>query len=165
MITKKDCQNHQTETEALGKLPSDSQYREQLLNETGDKNQNQLCTPQAQYQIGILQLNRIFEVLQNESKECRDSLPISSELVEMEIAKCISKCLGDVPEQKRSIAHVQALLRKYKVVVPLRTGNHSVSLHKVHVILQDNYAGSYLCSLMNIMLAGFMGSETKVINF
>lgn len=165
MTTEKDYQNRRTENVVMETLLSDSQFREQLLNGTDDKNPNQLCTPHHQYQTGILQLNRIFEVLQNELKESQDGLSISSERVEMEIAKCISQCLQDVPLQKRNISYVQALLRLYKVVVPLQNGNHSVSLHKVHMILQDNYADSCLCGLMNIFLAGFLKSETKVISF
>lgn len=165
MTTKKDCQNHQTENGAMETLLSDAQYRKQLLNETDGTNQNLLCTPLQKYRQGISQLTRIFEVLQNEPKEYPPFFSISAENAEMEIARCISECLTDVPLRKRSISYVRALLRLNRVVVPLRTGNHCVSLHKVHVILQDNYAGSCLCNLMNIMLAGHLQSETKVIVF
>jgi hypothetical protein len=111
------------------------------------------------------QLQRIFAVLPNEAVNYGDDLPTSFARVETEIAKCISGCLTDVPPQKRDIAYVRSLLRDYKVVVPVRDGNPTVSLHRVHVILQDNFPGSCFCNLMNILLAGWMNTTTKVISF
>lgn len=118
---------------------------------------------QAEQALGLLQ--RITALQQSESASYPDDLPTSFVAVERAIAQCISECLPDVPARKRGISHIQALLRDYRVVgfVPCQTP--SVSLQRVHSILQDNYADSYLCRLMNILLAGFMQTQTKVITF
>lgn len=110
-------------------------------------------------------LHRIFEMRQSEVVNYEGDLPTSFVRVESEIARCISECLADVPAQKRSVSYIRSLVRDYRVVQLLPEGRHSVSLHKVHVILQDNFEGSCFCKLLNILLAGFMGSETKTIDF
>jgi hypothetical protein len=106
-----------------------------------------------EYQEGMNELCRIFEVLRTESRDYQGDLPTSFERVENEIATGISECLADCPEQSRSIAAVQDLLRVYKVVLPLPSGSPSVSLFRIHLILQDNFEGSLLCKLFNILLA------------
>jgi hypothetical protein len=111
------------------------------------------------------QLQRLLEVLQGELINYEGDLPTSSARVEKEIARCISECLADVDRQRKDIPYVQSLLRVYKVVLPHRDGKPTVSLHKVHVILQDNFPDSCLCKLMNILLADWMNTTTKVITF
>jgi hypothetical protein len=119
----------------------------------------------AQYSRGISQLCRIFEAMQNEAVDYEGDLPISFVSVEREIAKCISGCLSDFPVQKRDISRIQSLLRDYKVVVPVRGQNPTVSLHKVHLILQDNYKGSSLCKLFNMLLGCSDNVNAKVVIF
>jgi hypothetical protein len=104
-------------------------------------------------------------VLQSELKEYPDDLPTSFVDAETQIAQHICKCLADVPEQRRDISGVQALLRVYKVVRLLPGGNHSVSLERVYSILQDNYIDSSLHKLFYLMLTGVGKAETKVITF
>ena len=113
----------------------------------------------------IVQLSRILETLQDESTDYSGGLPTSFVRAENAIARCISECLRDYPGQKIGTSHIQSLLREHKVVRLLPDGTHSVSLHTVHTILQDNFPNSSLCLLFNILLAGWMGSSTKVIEF
>lgn len=111
----------------------------------------------------VQQLQRIFDTQRNESAKYPDDLPTSFVDVEREIARCISGCLCDVPSRNRDISHIQSLLRDYKVVGFVPGQTPSVSLERVYLILQDNYAGSSLCGLFNIFLAEFHNVQTKVI--
>ncbi|MFA6727378.1 MAG: hypothetical protein WCS17_04055 [Prevotella sp.] len=137
----------------------------QLPSETFGKTLNQQDRLLAEYLQATEQLRKIFEMRQIELISYKGDLPTSFVYVEKEIARCISGCLTDVPEQKRNTSHIQSLVSLYKVVQILPDGSHSVSLHKVHLILQDNYKDSCFCKLLNILLAGFMGSEIKTIDF
>jgi len=142
---------------------------EQLLMNICQKNCDTIQSPQfvlrPQARQAARSLHSIFEVLPNELTEYPDRLPTSFVDVETEIARCIDKLLIDVPKQRRGIRKIARLLREYKVVRLVREGNHSVSLHSLYVIFQDNYLDSYLCKLFNIMLAGFMNVQTKVMDF
>lgn len=117
------------------------------------------------FRVGNQQLQRIAEMLLNELAIDQDCLPTSLLDVERELARCISKCLSDVPEQKRSIPRIQALLHDYTVVVPLRGSGQTVSLGRIHLLCQDNYKDSCFCKLLNILLAGYMNCETLTIDF
>jgi len=161
----KDFQNHQMETgeieisslEALGHLQSP--------NETRGKNPYQQSMMLREYHLGMKRLLQIFEAQQNELVRFPDDLPTSFVNVEMEIAKCISGCLPDVPEQMRSVSQVQCLVRDYKVLVPVSGQNPTISLHKFHLILQDNFQGSFFCQLMDLLLCDKFNTLSKVINF
>lgn len=118
---------------------------------------------QVEQALGLLQ--RIAALQRNEVISYPDDLSTSFVAVERKIARCISECLPDVPERKRGISHIQVLLRDYRVVRFVPGQSPSVSLQRVHSILQDNYAGSCLCGLLNILLAGFLQTQTKVITF
>ncbi len=139
--------------------------RPQLPSEIFGTIPNQQDRLSAEYLQATEQLRKIFETRRIELASCKGGLPISFVCVEKEIARCISGCLADISEQKRNISHIQSLVSLYKVVQILPDGSHSVSLHKVHLILQDNYKDSCFCKLLNILLTGFMGSETKTIDF
>lgn len=163
--SKKGYRNPQTEKEEKAVLQTHLIMLEQQSNETADKNHYQQSRLAVSYRLGVQQLNLIFEVLSNELKEYQGDLPTSFVSVENAIAKYISKCLHDVPDKKRGISHVQALLREYKAVRCVRGESPSVSLLAVHLILQDNYRGSSLCKLFNVFLAGHLGVITKTITF
>ncbi len=162
---KKDFQTHQMVTPLKEMITGMEARLQRIPNEMNDRNLNQHSEILRQYHSAILELQKIFEVLLLELKDYPDDLPTSFVAVETTIAKCISECLPDVPEQNRNISDIQALLRGYRVVRLVHGKNPSVSLHKVHLLLQDNYEGSFLCGLMNMLLAGFMGTHTKVIDF
>lgn len=137
----------------------------QLSNETYGTIPNRQQYISAEYLRAVKWLHEIFVMRQSESVNYEGGLPTSFVRVEKEIARCISECLADVPAQMRSASYIRSLVRAYRVVQPLPDERHSVSLRKVHLILQDNFEGSCFCKLLNILLAGFMGSETKTIDF
>ena len=119
------------------------------------------------FQQGISGLNRIFEVLPNELIGYPDVLPTSFVRVEKEIARCIAGCLPDVPKQKRHISYIRPLVHDYKVLrlVQMNRQTPTVSLDRVHSLLQDNFPNSCFCRFLNIMISGFMNVQTKVITF
>ncbi len=137
----------------------------QLSNETYGTIPNRQQYISAEYLRAVKWLHEIFVMRQSESAGYEGDLPTSFVCVETEIARCISECLADVPARMRSVSYIRSLVRCNRVVQLLPDGRHSVSLRKVHVILQDNFEGSCFCKLLNILLAGFMGSETKTIDF
>lgn len=157
--------NPEMETEQMKKRRADLQVRLQQLNETACMIPDSQSDLFLEYLSGVHLLKQIFEVLPAESKGYPDDSATSFDDVEKEIARCISVCLRDVPSRKRCIDGIQSLLRGQRVVVPVRGQNPTTSLHRVHVILQDNFPGSCLCKLLNILLAGFMNTQTKVITF
>lgn len=134
-----------------------------LKSETFDTNHYQHNPLSAKYLQGVGQLLKMFDMLPNESVNYQSDLPTSSVAVEIEIARCISTLLPDVDKPKSDIPYIQALLKSYRVVLPLSTKTQSVSLHQIHVLLQDNYPNSCFCLLMNILLAEWMGSKSKTI--
>ena len=137
----------------------------QLLNEIYDKSRN---LPHRQFQISysrVVQFHRLFVEQPYESVNYEDDPPISSAFVEREIAKYISECLVNTPEQTLDIQQIEEMIRDYKVVQPLGQKNHSVSLERVHSILEDNFQDSSLCKLLNILLKGDKNTRTKVVTF
>ncbi len=136
-----------------------------LLNETVGKNHYlQYLIYQEFYQaIGLL--HSITELRQTEYKEYPDDLSTSFVAVETEIAKCISALLPDVPKPKRTISRIRELLRNYRVVVPVQSQNPSVSLDRVHAILEDNFSNSFLNRFFGLFFKGAMNVQTKVITF
>jgi len=137
----------------------------QALNEIYDKILCRQFSLSRQFRFGIEELARIFEVLRSEEDSHSDSLFTSSVAVETVLAKYIAECLSDCSAQMRNTSHILSLLRDYRVVIPLQDGSHTVSLRRLHLILQDNFQDSCLCGLLNIFLAGSMGVTTKVIDF
>jgi hypothetical protein len=165
VLQEKDSQIRQTETSEIEMTSLQALDHLQSQNETRGKNLHQQSSLLHEYHQGMKRLMRIFEAQQNELRGYQDVLPTSFVTVEMEIAKCISGCLADVPEQKRSISQVQGLLRDYGVLVPVLGQNPTISLDKFHLILQDNFQGSYLCQLIDLMLCDKLNTLSKVITF
>ena len=158
-------QTPQKEIEKKGTVANEAIMLPPLLNEIADTNPNQQSHLLAQHLAGKKALTRIIEMLPNELTKRPDVLPISFVNVEMEIARCISECLLGFPAQKRNISTVLSYVQDYKVVRPVSGQNPSVSLLQIHVILQDNYKGSSLCMLLDIMLGEFKKTTTKTITF
>lgn len=162
---KKDYHNHEMEILLMGEVVESPKLHLQQLNEIGDKIQNPQYMQLAALAGGISQLHRLSEVLQNESKGCRDDLSTSFVFAETQIAKCIFECLSCSLEESPNIGEILSHVKDYTVVQPLPSGKHSLSLHKVHLILQDNYPSSFLCVLFNLLLCGRNNGVTKVITF
>lgn len=158
-----DYQNPQKGTQKTRSRVTREQAHQQQPSETSGKNRDLQYWQSAINRSALLQLNRLFAMLPNEATSYADDLPTSFDRAERAIAQCIAECLADVPSQKRSTAYVRSLLRDYRVLVPVRGQNPSVSLERVHSILQDNYPNSSLCMLFNILLAGWLNLNTKVI--
>jgi hypothetical protein len=162
---KKDSHNHQKEICKADNVKETAIMQWPQPYETDDKSHDRESLLEEEGHQAAIQLQRILAMKRIELEVRPDDLPTSFSDVEMEIAKCISICLTDVPEQMRNTSYVLSLLKVYKVVVPLQDGNPTVSLHMVHVLLQDNFQGSCLCKLMNILLAEWMNTTSKVITF
>ena len=156
----RQMENRQKEYES--KIRTKSQ---QLLSEISDMSRNLPRMLSEMLFVGIRQLHHLFEVLPTELRGYEGDLSTSFENVENQIEKYISECLGYSPEQTANIQEILTLVKDYKVVQLLPGKRHSVSLERVHSILQDNFSNSSLCGLFNILLAGYMDSETKVITF
>ncbi|MCM1439244.1 MAG: hypothetical protein NC131_08620 [Roseburia sp.] len=144
-----------------------AEVRERLrtLYETYDRNHDPQSVLLQRYLLGILKLSLQFEVMQSEEEARLGGLTTSFESVEKEISRCISGCLSDCDAQSRDTAHIQALLRDYRVVTPLRDGSPSVSLGRLYSLIEDNFEGSCLRKLLGIMIAGHMNTTTQVVTF
>jgi hypothetical protein len=148
-----------------GTALSADEVREQLrqLGEKIGKSPDRQYLQWAPLQSGISQLRGLFEVLQAEEGGHQHEPTISISAVENRIAQCIAGCLAGEHGQSPDTAHILALLADNRVVLPLRDGRVSVSLHRVHVTVQDNFSGSCLCGLLDVLMAGHMGTATKVV--
>lgn len=164
-ISQKDFCNPQMEKLIKGAVIKDQTKHLQQLNEIGDMIQNPRYKQSAALCLGIQQLHRLSEEMQNESIDYPYDLPTSFASAEIQIAKYISECLEDSHEENPNNEKILSLVKHYKVIRLLPEGKHSVSLHKVHLILQDNYPGSSLCGLFNLLLCGRNNGSTKVITF
>lgn len=162
---EKDFQTRQTGTSENEMSSLKALDLLQSQSETRGTNLYQQSTLLREYHSGMKRLLLIFEAQQNELVEFGGDSPTSFATVEMEIAKCISGCLSDVPEQMRSISKVQSLLRDYRVLLPVRGQNSTISLHRIHLILQDNFQDSFLCQLMDLLLCDKFNTLSKVIIF
>ncbi len=166
MKTKEtDSQTPQKESQKTKNRVARDQVHPLQQNETNGKSRYRQSRQEAEARSALLQLNRITEVLQAESKVYPDCLPTSFVAVETELATRISECLADFPLQSRNIPYVEYLLRDYEVMKFVPGQNPSVSLQRVHTILADNFPSSSLCYLLNILLMGHNGLQTKVITF
>lgn len=144
-----------------------AEVRERLrtLYETYDRNHDPQSVLLRRYLLGVARLSLQFEVMQSEEEARLDGLSTSFGCVEREIARCISGCLSGCDAQSRDSAHIQALLEDYKVVTPLRDGSPSVSLGRLYSLIEDNFQGSCLRTLLGIMIAGHMNTTTQVVTF
>lgn len=162
---KKGCRNPRK-----GNPYKDDQYAElskHLLKSHGiyDKTHHQQRYIDRKCLIGIRQLNSIIEVLQTESVNYPNDLPISFDCVEMAIAISISQLLHGSASQTSDILKTRSLLRDYKVFGFLPKKKPTLSLGRIHQLCQDNYPDSSLCILLNIALAGHLGVISKTISF
>lgn len=164
-FTQKGFRNPEKETTSMASQEATALHLMQSQRETSGKTQNPLLGLSRQCHFGISELSRILEVLQSEEQARLGGLSTSFDGVENAIAICMSQCLSDCSEQKKSIPYILSLLKDYKVVSPLQDGSPCVSLQRIHVILQDNFEGSSFCKLLNILLAGHLGVAIKTIDF
>ena len=164
-LSKKGTQSPQKEIPSVGLQAKEVRDRLQLLNESFDKSLNSLSPLCRQYATGILQLSKIFAVLQTETEVRQGVLSISLPLAVKEVELYISECLADLLSKKRDTSHIPYYVRIYKVVTPLPGGKCSVSLPRIHLILQDNFQGSSLCSLFDVIRGCYHNVETKVVDF
>lgn len=166
-MVKKDSQTPQTGIDLEKALAEGKKLHRKLLTGISDTSHCQQQMLPLLYLTAMTKLHRIFEVLPDELVVFQDDLSTSFVAAETEIARCMSLFLSDAPEQNRDIEYIRSLLRDYKVFVPLRVQgkNPTVSLSRIHLLLQDNFQDSCLCSFFNILLTGFMNVETKIIDF
>lgn len=160
---KKESQIPQTEIPSAENPAAEVRERLQSLSESCGKSRSQQSLLYRKYQTGILELSRIFAMLQTEEEARQAGLSISSPCVVTEAERCISECLANLLQGNCDTSDILSLLRMYKVVTPLPDGKNSVSLFQIHLILQDNFQGSSLCRLFNVMLGCFPGAESKSV--
>lgn len=163
IMKRKDYQSPQTETQAASNQALSPLQHSQIWNEIGDMSRSQEQR-QTQPLLGAnLMLQHLFAMQQNEIPNYQGDLPTSLLSCERALAKYMSECLQDCPSHKCDISYISTLLRDYKVVLPVRGQSPSVSLGKVHLILQDNYKGSSLCSLFDLLLGCTNLAQPKVV--
>ncbi|HLS12188.1 MAG TPA: hypothetical protein VK050_08500 [Flavobacteriaceae bacterium] len=145
----------------------EKQTQAQLLSQLLHENHGSYCDLPSQQSVLDhslkKQLTRLIEVRQNELRVYPDDLPTSFVNAEKALVKYIAQCLQDVSPERRDTAHLQSLLREYKVLRFLPNQKISVSLEAVYSILQDNFSDSSICNLLNILLAGWGNLTTKTI--
>lgn len=164
-FVKKDSDTPQTERQTKDVATKEQTLPLQQLREIGDMIQNPQYKQSAALCSGILQLHHLSGLLQSEVVDYPCDLPTSFASAEIQIAKYIAECLGGSPERNQDMQEILSLIKDYKVVRLLPEGKHSVSLHKVHLILQDNYPNSSLCALFNLLICGRNHGVAKVITF
>lgn len=164
-ISKKE--NHIPQTETLSKECQAEEVRARLqsLSESYGKSRNQQSPLCRQYLTGIAQLSKIFAMLQNEEEAHQDGQPISLPHVSMEVEQYISECLKGLLSGSLGTSQIPSLLRTYGVVTPLPDGKSSVSLFRIHLILQDSFQGSLLCGLFDMMLGCRLDVESKALYY
>lgn len=136
---------------------------EQLLREILDTNHGLPRRLYRQFLNETLRLHQIFVAQQHEEVSSQDGMSTSSPCDEMVVAQCISGCLQDSCEPKPDTSLVQGLVADYGAVVALPGKTPSVSLRRIHSMLQDNFQGSSLCKLFDHLLMGGHKFDTKVI--
>ena len=136
-----------------------------LSNKIFGKNRYQQQKQYREFHQAICQLHSIFELRQAELTECPAGLSTFFDGVAMEIAKYTSKCLVDVPQQKRDTSYILNLLLDYKVLQPTHHQKVSISLDRFVAILTDNFPNSYLTKILMVFTMGKKEIETKVILF
>lgn len=162
-IQRMGYHSHQKGTLSKECLPAMAVRHLHMLQENFDKNHCPQYSRCQEYRSGISQLSQLFGVLQSEASAAGDGSSISSACVENQISQCISECLSDCSSRSRNMRRILSLVRDYRVVRPLRDGSCSVSLLRIHSILQDNYKGSYLCMLFDIFLGCRCGIASRAV--
>jgi hypothetical protein len=122
-------------------------------SETLYMSRNQRFPHLEEYRKEILQWQMKSVMQKNEDEEGLHVSATSFDSVVMEISKCIEGCLSDSTSHNHSATYLRQLLIDYKAVQSLHSGKTLISLHKVHLILQDNFSDSWFCKFLNIMLS------------
>lgn len=159
----RDCRTPRTETLAVENRVIEVQAHLRMLQEMIGKISRPQYPIYREYHSGVSQLLRLFGVLQSEEAVDPDGLPTSFVVAETLIAKCISECLSGCPSRSRGMDKILSLVRDYRVVRPLQDGSCSVSLLRIHSILQDNYKDSYLCKLLDVILGCCRGVASRSV--
>ncbi|SDE40215.1 hypothetical protein [Riemerella columbipharyngis] len=137
----------------------------QILSEIYDKSLGLSQTQFHIYRAKIQQLNQLFVEPPYAGASSEGDLPTSFVSAEKEIAKYIAECLQGYHGQKYDTEGTLSLIRDYKVVQSHPEKNHSVSLERVHSILEDNFQDSSLYKLLHLLLNGNKNAKAKVITF
>lgn len=164
-LSKKEIRIPQTGILSMEHQEAGVRERLQSLCESYGKNQSRQSLLCRKYLTGISELSKIFAMLQTEEEARQDGLSTSSPDAVTPAEQCISECLADLLQEICDTSSILSLLRVYGVVTPLPCGKNSVSLSRIHLILQDNFQGSSLCRLFNVMLGCYPGAESKSVVF
>lgn len=160
---KKETQTPQMGTSSAVNQAAEVRERLQALNESCGKSRYSLSPLYRQYQTGISGLCRIFAMLQTEEEARQDGRSISLPLASTEVERYISECLTGLLSGSLGTSQIPSLLRAYGVVTPLPDGKSSVSPFQIHLILQDNFQGSWLCGLFDMMFGCRPDVESKSV--
>ncbi|MFK7059538.1 hypothetical protein V3Q90_05305 [Flavobacterium oreochromis] len=138
---------------------------QKLWNEIYDMTLNLPLAQLHECHSKIRQLHQQVVRTPNESVNFEDDLSISFVFVENQLSQYISECLQGTPQQNINTQKIASLIRDYRVFQPLAQKKHSVSLERVHSILEDNFQDSSLTKLFDLLLKGSKDTQTKVITF
>lgn len=165
--SKKETHNHQK-----GKVLNIEKKPSQIsvliaMHEISDKTLPNIAPKSLdfQYRLGTHQLSKIFDMLPVESAKCPDDLTTWHDSVVKELAQYIARFLFDESEQKRRILALTRLINEYKVVQFVHQKNLTISLHRIHVLLQDNFPSSFFCDFLHLALIGRSNIQSKTIAF
>lgn len=164
-LSKKE--NHTPQTEIPSGETRAEEVRDRLrsLSESYGKNLSQLSPLCRRYLTGIAQLSQIFATLQTEEESRQDGRSISLSHASTEVEQYISECLKGLLPGSLGTSQIPSLLRAYGVVTPLPDGKSSVSPFQIHLILQDNFQGSWLCGLFDMMFGCRSDVESKAVYY
>lgn len=160
-------ENHSHQTGKFSTAETEALVQEHLqrLNESLGKIRGQGSLLSREYQFQIAELSRIFAMRQNERSAHRGEQSIFSPDAVREVERCISECLAGLLPGTQDTNDILSLLRDYRVVRALSERKCCVSLTRLHSILQDNFRGSLLCRLFNMILGCHPLTESRVIAF
>lgn len=162
---KTDCCNLRTEIQRTESQYVGSSLLERELRETPYKSRGQELYVDRKCRLGNQQLRSIIEVLRNEVVDYSGDLPTSFVCAEKALATSIEQCLCDCLPQTFGARRIRKQLRDYGVFGLLRGETPTVSLDRLHLLCQDNYQGSSLCLILDIVLGNRFGVQTKTISF
>lgn len=160
---KKENHSHQTETFSMAEIESTVREHLQSLSESLGKIHGQESCLCQEYLTEISVLSKIFAMRQSEKRVHRDDFSIFSQAVVKEAERCISECLAGLLPKTQDTIDILSLLGYYGAVQALPNGKCCVSLSRLHSILQDNFQGSCLCDLFNLILGCHKLTESRVI--
>lgn len=148
-----DSDSHQKGTVLKDNQTNNSPKIPRKWNEKHGMSHNLQFPLLAEYRKEILQWQTKTVKLPNVEEVNHHVSSTSFAYVVKELSKCIEGCLADSLSHSRNKISLPQLLTDYKVVQSLPDGKNLISLHKVHLILQDNFSDSWFCKFLNIMLS------------